>query len=146
MIKPSGSRGTAWLARLLVPALLIVALASIWATNQALMERFSKDSRAQIEVRLALFSGNIIGEIERLKVVPLLLAQDPAVVRSLATGDYARTSQKLIEYRDEIGAAALRLYDTSGRVVGSTERVDLGKVHRSEPFSSMRCARMKRSM
>lgn len=98
------------------------------------MERFSKDSRAQIEVRLALFSGNIIGEIERLKVVPLLLAQDPAVVRSLATGDYARTSQKLIEYRDEIGAAALRLYDTSGRVVGSTERVDLGKVHRSEPF------------
>ena len=40
-------------------------------------------------------------------VVPLLLSRDPALIGALASDDHSQTSQRLIEYRNEIEAASL---------------------------------------
>lgn len=126
--------------RLALVGLFGLALVLIWTTNQVLTQRFSESSRADLELQLALFSGNLKSELQRQQVVPLLLARDPALTGALAAQDYSMSSQRLMEFRAEIGAATLRLLDTGGRVVASTDRNDLGAAQRNAPYfvSAMR--------
>ncbi|MBE3639070.1 sensor histidine kinase [Mangrovicoccus algicola] len=106
----------------------------IWVTNQILSQRFSESSRARSDVRLALYSGNLMGELERQEVVPLLLSRDPVLLGALASKEFTQTSQLLIRYREEIGAARLLLLDASGRVVASSDRANLGENQRSSAY------------
>jgi len=112
----------------------VAALAVVWTTNYVMTKRVSAANRARIEVRLALFSGNLIRELERQEIVPLLLARDPELIGALTSGDFSRSSQHLIGYREEIGSEVLMLLDTSGRVVASSNRNDLGENDRAQPF------------
>ncbi|MEM9970586.1 MAG: sensor histidine kinase, partial [Pseudomonadota bacterium] len=123
-----------WAARALMVLVIAAAVAVVWVTNQLLTERFTQDTRQEAEVRLALYSGNIQGELQRNQVVPQLLARDPTLIGALASEDYSQSSQRLISYREEIAAAGLTMLDASGRVVAATDRSRLGANFRQQPF------------
>lgn len=110
------------LIRLIIFGFFIAAVAIIWQTNGLLTDRFSETTRNRADVRLALFTGNVMSELQRNSVVPLLLARDPALISSLNSGDFSATSQRLISAQSEIGAASIMLLDASGRVVAATDR------------------------
>lgn len=111
-----------WWIRLIVLAFALAAVGVIWTTNTLLTDRFSETTRNRAAVRLALFTGNVMSELQRNSVVPLLLARDPQLISSLNSGDFAVTSQRLISAQGEIGAASIVLLDAAGRIVAATDR------------------------
>lgn len=121
-------------ARAVLLVLISLAVAVVWVSNDWLTARYTETTRSRADLRLALYSGNLISELQRNSVVPLLLSRDPALINALNSLDYASSSQRLISYRDEIGAASLRLLDSDGRVVAATDRERLGATLRSQPF------------
>ena len=123
-----------WRSRVAVIVLFCIAVATIWFTNQFLTERYTVSTKNRAEVRLTLYSGNLLSELQRNAVVPLLLSRDPAMINALNSGDFSSTSQRLISYKDEIGAASLILLDLDGRTVAATDRNNLGATHRSESY------------
>ncbi|MYH59021.1 MAG: sensor histidine kinase [Boseongicola sp. SB0675_bin_26] len=125
---------TPWRARTAASLVIVVAIATVWWTNQFLTERFTETTRSRAEVRLAHYSGNILSELQRNQVVPQLLARDPALIRALMSGDFLQSSQRLIEYRDGIAAAGLMLLDRDGRAVAATDRALIGSAHRTAPY------------
>lgn len=133
-VHPHDRRPLTWRARLAGIVLIAIAVAVVWVTNTWLTQRFTETTRNGSQVRLALYSGNLMSELRKNQIVPLLLSRDPALIGALNSGDYSQSSGRLIAYGDEIGAASILLMDASGRVVAATDRSLLGTVHRSEPF------------
>ncbi len=123
-----------WRPRVFLGFLAIIAAVVIWVTIVVLSARTVAEIRAESEVRLALFSGNVMSELRRSSIVPQLLARDPHLTSALAAGDFSQSTQRLIEYRDEIGAARLLLLDVDGRTVASSDRLELGTIHRTDPY------------
>ncbi|WP_041527374.1 sensor histidine kinase [Paracoccus aminophilus] len=123
-----------WSFRGAVLLLLIVGAVTIWFTNAWLTARFSENTKVRTELRSALYSGNLLSELQRTAVVPLLLARDPALISALRSGDFSTTSARLITAQKEIGAASITLLDASGRTVGATDRNLLGANYVQEPF------------
>ncbi len=126
--------GRDWRIRAAFVMFVAIAVAVVWVTNQLLTERFTETTRNRAEVRLALYTGNLQSELQRNSVVPLLLSRDPALIGALNSGDFTSTTQRLIEYKEEIGAASLFLLNNEGRAVAATDRVELGSLHRSTPY------------
>ncbi|TDL89155.1 sensor histidine kinase [Meridianimarinicoccus aquatilis] len=120
--------------RLAFAALIAVALVVIGVTITVLGARRTEAIRNQAELRLTLFAGNVMSELRRSSIVPQLLARDPLLTSALESRDFSQSSQRLIEYRDELGVARLMLLDRDGRTVASSDRVDIGKEHRNEPY------------
>ena len=126
--------GMSWRARVVMILLVVIAVTVIWFTNKLLTERFTDATRSRAEVRLALYSGNILSELQRNQIVPQLLARDPTLIGALNSSDFSQSSGRLIEYRDEIGALGLMLLDAGGRTVASTDRSQIGSIHRGQPY------------
>lgn len=120
--------------RLLAFAVVGLAVAVVWYTHQFLTQRFTEATRNRAEVRLALYTGNLMSELQRNSVVPLLLARDPALTGALERGDYSVTSQRLISLQNELGTASMLLLDAEGRTVAATDRNRLGTSHRNQPY------------
>ncbi|WP_444455730.1 sensor histidine kinase [Rhodobacter capsulatus] len=120
--------------RALAALMLLATALGVWLTNTWLTERFTETTRMRTELRLALYSGNILSELQRTSVVPLLLARDPELTKALASGDFSTTSGLLIAAREEVGVASIRLLDLQGRVVGATDRNVLGTVFSDAAF------------
>ncbi|MBD3679280.1 MAG: sensor histidine kinase [Rhodobacteraceae bacterium] len=131
-VEPNIRAGLSWRARLAVILFVSAACSVVLVTDNWLTVRFTESTKNRAELRLALYSGNVISELQRNQVVPLLLSRDPALINALNSGDYSQSSQRLISYREEIGAARLQLLDKDGRVVASTDRNDLGAAMRTE--------------
>jgi len=123
---PAPRTSVGWRVRVAVIVLVTMAVSTVWVTNSWLTERFTETTRNRAQVRLALYSGNVVSELQRASVVPLLLSRDPTLISALNSGDYSKSSQRLISYLDEIGAASLVLLDRDGRVVASSDRTLLG--------------------
>lgn len=123
-----------WPWRLLAVVIVLVGVVVIWSTNQFLTARSTEATRARAEHRVALYSGNILSELQRTAVVPLLLARDPLLLEALETKDFSTTSARLITAQKDINAASIRLLDASGRVVAATNRNALGSSHASDAF------------
>ncbi|APZ54520.1 sensor histidine kinase [Salipiger abyssi] len=122
-----------WRVRLALVLLIVLAVSTVWVTNVLLTDRFTESTRNRAELRLALYSGNILSELRRNAIVPQLLARDPALIGALNSADFSQSSQRLISYVDEIGAASLMLLDRDGRTVAATDRNRLGEQHRNAP-------------
>lgn len=127
----SGGRG---LSRLYLAVFAILAIAVVWMTNSYLSERLVESTRNRAQVRLALYTGHVLSELQRTSVVPLLLARDPALASALGSGQFELTSQKLIAAQQEIGAAWILLLDSNGRAVAATDRTRIGSNHANEPY------------
>jgi len=115
-----------WRLRLVLGALVVLALTVVWATNFVLTGRFSESVRNRAELRLALYSGNIQSELQRNSVVPMLLSRDPELINALQAGEFPQTSQRLISLQSEIGTASIQLLDNDGRIVAATDRNQIG--------------------
>lgn len=123
-----------WRARVALFVLTILAVVTVVVTNALLTDRFTENTRNRAELRLALYSGNLLSELRRNAIVPQLLSRDPALIGALASGDFSNSTQRLISFVDEIGAASLMLLDRDGRAVAATDRNRLGSMHRSDPY------------
>ncbi|MCA0961054.1 sensor histidine kinase [Salipiger bermudensis] len=122
-----------WRVRVALVLLVVLAVVTVWVTNMMLTDRFTESTRNRAELRVALYSGNILSELRSNAIVPQLLARDPALIGALNSGDFSQSSQRLISYVDEIGAASLMLLDRDGRTVAATDRNRLGEQHRNAP-------------
>jgi two-component system, NtrC family, C4-dicarboxylate transport sensor histidine kinase DctB len=127
-------QGLPWRVKVAIGLLLLMAAGVVVTTNLWLSERFTETTRNRAEVRLALYSGNLVSELQRTSVVPLLLARDPDLITALRDGIYSGTSAKLIAVQTEIAVASIQLLDADGRVVGATNRNFLGTNYRTEPY------------
>ncbi len=136
----SGPRPTAtartisWRVRFALALLTVVAIVTVVMTNRLLTDRFTETTRNRAELRLALYSGNLLSELRRSAIVPQLLARDPTLIGALNSADYQQSTQRLISFVEEIGAANLMLLDRDGRAVAATDRNVLGSAHRAEPY------------
>lgn len=131
---PDASPGLPWRVKLAVGLLILLTVGVVLITNRWLSDRFTEATRNRAEVRLALYTGNLVSELQRTSVVPLLLARDPDLIQALKVGNYSSTSAKLMALQSEIAVASIRLLDGDGRVVGSTNRNLLGTSHRNDPY------------
>ncbi|MBE1282183.1 MAG: sensor histidine kinase [Rhodobacteraceae bacterium] len=123
-----------WRVRAALLLLMATAGVTIWVTNRLLTDRFTDGTRNRAELRLALYSGNLISELKRHAVVPQLLARDPALISALQSNDFSLSTQRLISFVEEIGAASLMLLDHDGRTVAATDRNRLGEPHRNSSY------------
>jgi two-component system C4-dicarboxylate transport sensor histidine kinase DctB len=128
------SRWRPWILRGGLVAFLFLAISVIWVSNIWLTERFTETTRNRAELRLAIYSGSVLSEIQRHQVVPVLLSRDPVLIRALEANDYTNTSQNLISYVEDIGAASILLLDREGRVVAATDRARIAELRREDPF------------
>ncbi len=117
-----------------IGVLMLLAVAVISVTNSLLTDRFTESTRNRAELRIALYSGNLLAELRQNAIVPQLLARDPTLIGALQTADYSLSTQRLISFVEEIGAASLMLYDLDGRTVAATDRNRLGSNHRSNAY------------
>ncbi|MCF3594357.1 ATP-binding protein [Rhodobacteraceae bacterium LMO-12] len=134
IVKATRTRTTGWRTRAALILLLIIAVATILTTNRLLTDRFTETTRNRAELRLALYSGNLLSELRRNSIVPQLLARDPALIGALDSADYSRSTQRLLSFVEEIGAASLMLLDRDGRTVAATDRARLGENHRPKAY------------
>ncbi|MDH5528774.1 MAG: ATP-binding protein [Paracoccaceae bacterium] len=121
-----------WWLRAIIIAFIGLAVTVIWVTNALLADRISETTRNRADIRLALYTGHVLSELQRTSIVPLLLARDPALLSSLQSRNFSITSQRLISAQDEIGAASIQLLDETGRTVASTDRTKIGSNHANE--------------
>lgn len=136
------SRSSPWL-KVAVAVLVFLAIGVVLVTNRFLTDRFTETTRNRADLRLALYSGNMISELQRTSVVPLLLSRDPAISEALRKGDFSRTTQRLIQVQADIGVASIVLLDAEGRTVGATNRYLLGTNYRTQHFFSEAERRME---
>jgi two-component system C4-dicarboxylate transport sensor histidine kinase DctB len=123
-----------WLNRLAFGLFVAIAIVVVYVTNVFLTERFTESTRNRAEVRMTLYVGNLISELQRNSIVPQLLARDPELLRALSAAEYSLSTQRLLSFVDEIGAASLMLLDKDGRTVAATDRNRLGENHRNAPY------------
>ena len=128
------TRTISWPVRLALVLLTVAAVATVYFTNRLLTDRFTETTRNRAELRLALYSGNLLSELRQNAIVPQLLARDPTLIGALNSADYQQSTQRLISFVEEIGAANIILMDIDGRAVAATDRNRLGSTHRSEPY------------
>ena len=123
-----------WRARAAIGLLMVLAVITISITNKLLTDRFTESTRNRAELRIALYSGNLLAELRQNAIVPQLLARDPTLINALDSANYSLSTQRLISFVEEIGAASLMLYDVDGRTVAATDRNRLGSMHKSAPY------------
>ncbi|MCB1343016.1 MAG: sensor histidine kinase [Pseudooceanicola sp.] len=123
-----------WRVRIALLLLLAVAVATVWTTNRLLTDRFTATTRSRAELRLALYSGNLLSELRRNAIVPQLLARDPTLIAALDTRNFTESNERLTSFIEEIGAAGLMLLDADARAVAATETAQLGTLHHEAPY------------
>ncbi|MEP2640743.1 MULTISPECIES: ATP-binding protein [Roseobacteraceae] len=128
------TRAINWRVRVALVILLVFAVVVVSVTNKLLTDRFTESTRNRAELRLALYSGNLLSELRQNAIVPQLLARDAELIGALSSADYTASTRRLISFVDEIGAASLMLLDIDGRTVAATDRNRLGSSHRAEPY------------
>jgi len=122
-----------WRVRFALLVIFMLAVGTVYITNQLLSARFTQSTLQRAQLRLALYSGNMVSELQRNSIMPRLLASDAELIGALNSNDYQRTSQRLLSFVDEIGAAAILLLDSDGLVVAATDRSRLGETQRNLP-------------
>lgn len=127
-------RTVSWRVRLVLFLFVLAGAATIWFTNRSLTHRFTETTRNRAELRLALYSGNLVSELRRHAIVPQLLARDQALISALQSNDFSLSTQRLISFVEEIGAASIFLLAQDGRTVAATDRNRLGENHRNAPY------------
>ena len=128
------SRTISWRVRIALVVFMAVAGATVWFTNTTLTHSFTETTRNRAELRLALYSGNLVSELRRHAIVPQLLSRDQALISALQSNDFSLSTQRLISFVEEIGAASITLMDRDGRTVAATDRIRLGETYRNAPY------------
>ncbi len=131
---PLGSQRALWIWRALAIFSIALSVLVIWGTSLLLSERFSEGARKRAELRLDLYTGSIVTELQRNAVVPLLLEQDAVLVGALANDNSTAASERLVALLDEVGAQGFLLLDGEGRTVAATDPAQIGTSHADTPY------------
>jgi len=123
-----------WRIRFAVILVCLVGLATIFATNKLLTQRFTESTNNRAELRLTLYVANLMSELRQNSIVPQLLSRDPELIRALDGNDFSLSTARLLSFVEEIGAASLMLLDVDGRAVAATDRNRLGGLHKAQPY------------
>ena len=81
-----------WRVRLALLTIFLLAVGTVYITNQLLTARFTQTTLQRAQLRLALYSGNLVSELQRNSIVPSLLGSDAELIGALTSKDYQRTS------------------------------------------------------
>ena len=127
------SQFASWWLRVGVLLVILAGIVSVAFTNRVLTDVYTRDTRDRATQRLALYQGNLLAELRKAQVVPLLLARDPELIGALTESDFATTSRRLIALKDDLGVSGITLLDAGGRVVAATDRARLGAQLRGAP-------------
>ncbi|ARO14209.1 Periplasmic sensor signal transduction histidine kinase [Ketogulonicigenium robustum] len=130
----AAAKSPTWWARIFVGVLVLVAVGAIWLTNVLLTERFTTTTRTRAEVRMSIYVGNLVSELQRNSVVPQLLSRDPELISALETANFTASNERLASFGEEIGMASILLYDRDGAVVAATDQSILGRNDSAMPF------------
>ena len=122
-----------WWLRAAIVLLVLAGIVTVAVTNRILTDVYTRDTRDLANQRLALYQSNLLAELRKTQVVPLLLSRDPELIASLARSDYSSTSRRLIALQEDLGVSGVTLLDTDGRVVAATDRTRLGQQLRAAP-------------
>jgi len=122
--------------RFMIASGLFLMTAILWFSNNYFTTRFTENARIDAAVRSTLYSGNIAGTLERQKILPLVLARDQTLTTALQANDFQNTSQRLISFLEETGAASILLLDKDGRTVAATDRRLIGTDFSAQPYFS----------
>ena len=133
-VKPKALSSFPWRTRVILAVLLVLAGVTLWLTNTTLTNRFTQSTQNKAELRLALYGGNVLSELQRNSIVPQLLSRDPELIGALNSSNFSQSTQRLMSFVEEIGAASLMLLDKEGRTVASTDRINLGKMHADQEY------------
>ena len=128
------ARAISWRTRIVLLGMFLVAVAVVVTTHRLLTDRFTETTRNRAELRLVLYSGNLLSELRQNAIVPQLLARDPTLISALNSRDYTQSTQRLLSFIEEIGAASLTLLDIDGRAVATTDRNRLGASHKQAAY------------
>ena len=120
--------------RLALVGSAIAAAAILYISSNLLIDRFTATQRNEAQLRATLYSGNVTSLLQQQSLVPLLLARDPIFTSALQSRDFTNTSQRLIEFADEIRAEAVHLLDMDGRTVASSDRREIGTSYSELPY------------
>ena len=112
----------------------ILAAAILYVSSNWLIERFTETQSNEAQLRATLYSGNVTSLLQQQSLVPLLLARDPIFTSALQLREFSNTSQRLIEFAEEIRAEAIHLLDLEGRAVASSDRRKLGTSYSEQPY------------
>ena len=123
-----------WQFQLFFAFLIGLAVLTLWITNSFFTERYTQSIRNKSEVRLALYGGNVLSELQRNSIVPKLLGQDAELINALVSQDFSKSTQRLINFVEEIGSASLMLLDIDGRTVASTDRTNIGSLNKEKAY------------
>ena len=72
-----------WRVRIALVTIFLIAVATVYFTNQLLTARFTQSTLQRAQLRLALYSGNMVSELQRNSIVPRLLSSDAELVGAL---------------------------------------------------------------
>jgi Signal transduction histidine kinase regulating C4-dicarboxylate transport system len=102
---PQGSKRAArrWYRRVVLGLFTLFAVSVMYITNELMTQRYTETISNRSELRLALYSANLMSELQRNSVVPQLLARDPELISALNSQDYSRSTARLMSFVDEIG-------------------------------------------
>ena len=120
--------------RLGIILLTVAAAVLIWMSNRYLSDRYTQAMRNETEHQLAVFSGQIVSELNRMSLVPLHLSRDSRLIEDLVAKSFARTSVRLFDHQETVGSKNLHLLNDIGRLVATTERERLTEVHNERAF------------
>lgn len=123
-----------WFFRVAIVAICLLGMVTITVTNSLLTQRFTESTSTRADVRLTLYVASLMSELQRNSIVPQLLARDPDLISALQERNYSLSTQRLLSFVDEIGAASLMLLDGNGRTVAATDRNRLGEAHSTLPY------------
>ena len=76
------SLAVSWRIRFAIAVLMAFAVVTISITNKLLTNRFTESTRSRAELRIALYSGNLLAELRQNAIVPQLLARDPTLINA----------------------------------------------------------------
>lgn len=113
---------------------VILSMVLLWLSNNYLTERFTENQRSISLQRADLYANSISTALQRNAYVPLLLSRDQALIAALQSGDYTNTSQRLINFKNDLDAASIFLMDIDGRIVATSDRRDIGSLQEKPDY------------
>lgn len=112
-----------WRLAALALGVALALLGTTFAAGRVARERAATDLSARAQAALPLASGALAGEIDKQRLIPLVLARDPEVIAAMlapAPADTLRLDAKLKAIADEAGSAVIYLIDRSGLAIAAS--------------------------
>mgnify|MGYP001323289917 FL=1 len=126
---------TSLLVRLFIVLFITFGILLIIITNFVLTSRFSQETTKQAELRLKLYSNSIDSELERSRFITLLLGDNVRLKTLLSKNQNEAVLNKYFNAITNTYSQNITLYDATGKILSSSEKVLSSQILSQIPFS-----------